>query len=496
MAIRRASDSLSRCDPNLYSNIYDVRKRPDIKQESIGPTRPIHKDTIEISRDKLKEEALSRLRHKSKYVIAQNGFMRIGKYLFMAIAFPPYLLIYGLPKWILIEGLPSLFSVCVWMSKKVQQKMQKRFDAVSRKVVQLTQFIQNLTRNVLIMPIVRLALEARLGIRRMRDQVKQLIKSLYDKGRNVFDKPRLKLVKGFKFLEKRLSQVREKWVQHSQSLTTRLQESIQWVKQCPQLFLGWGQGQIHKLNEQIVPFKASWKNRFQSSQDLTEKTINWMSKKVNEGKKSFKSIVEPIVSFCREKVQPQWQKLKGVCKEKWKQTKDFFHQKHRRALIFLQEKQIKLKQLSYQQFIDHLSSHVWMTKLPLKLQVWLKKWLDHSAVKAIIAAGVRIYSFMGHSFLLASSQVLQMFAKLTRMISSGYQHLQKYASQAKQKVLHVNRIVCKLFFKVFFNTLYYFLLSMMVISILSAWGIRSLAQSMSFLTSKIKPSFSFLIPKK
>jgi hypothetical protein len=134
MAIYRASDSLSRCDPNQYSSIYDVRKRPDIKHEPVAATRPIHKDTIEISRDKLKEEALNRLRHTSKYMIAQNSFMRIGKYLFLAVALPPYFVIYGLPKWILVEGIPAIFSMSLWMWKKIQHRTQKQIEVANRKV--------------------------------------------------------------------------------------------------------------------------------------------------------------------------------------------------------------------------------------------------------------------------------------------------------------------------------------------------------------------------
>ena len=90
MVIKRSSDSLSRCDPSLYSNIYDVRKHPDVKHTvKATATQPTHRDTIEISRDKLKEEALNRVRHTSRFVIAQHGFMRVGRYLFLAVAFPP-----------------------------------------------------------------------------------------------------------------------------------------------------------------------------------------------------------------------------------------------------------------------------------------------------------------------------------------------------------------------------------------------------------------------
>ena len=89
MAIRHTNDSWSRCDPNSYAGLYDVSKlkiRPSL--EAVKPT--IHKDILEINADKIKKEALDRLRHDSKYLILQNSFVRIGKYLFVAVAFPPY----------------------------------------------------------------------------------------------------------------------------------------------------------------------------------------------------------------------------------------------------------------------------------------------------------------------------------------------------------------------------------------------------------------------
>ena len=57
--INRSSDSLSKCDPGSYSNIYDARKRPDVKNHRVTPSASVQKDTIEISHDKLKKEALS-----------------------------------------------------------------------------------------------------------------------------------------------------------------------------------------------------------------------------------------------------------------------------------------------------------------------------------------------------------------------------------------------------------------------------------------------------
>lgn len=297
MAINRPSDSMSRCDPSLYSNIYDVRKRSDIKHEPIYATQPTHKDTIEISRDKLKEEALSRLRHTSKYVIIQNSFARIGKYLFIAIAFPPYFILYGLPKWIIVEGLPAILSMYMWVWKKVQQKTKNRFDAGIHKVVQLTQFMQKMAQHVLIQPIIRVILEFRQRILRMRENIHQTFKQIYEKSKKIFNLPGVKVSEGLKRLQIKLAQVRKSLQQQVETVATRVQESFQWIKQSPLLFLGWGQTQIQKFNEQAVSWRNSWKQRIQTSQQMAQRTTNWISKQYKQGLEKFKRTCEPLTSF-------------------------------------------------------------------------------------------------------------------------------------------------------------------------------------------------------
>ena len=86
--------------------------------------------------------------------------MRIGKYLFLAVAFPPYFVVYGLPKWILVEGIPSIVSMFVWMWKKVQNPVQKQLESRSQKIGEIVGFIQKLGQ-LLIQPLVHVAVEIR-----------------------------------------------------------------------------------------------------------------------------------------------------------------------------------------------------------------------------------------------------------------------------------------------------------------------------------------------
>lgn len=482
MAIYRSSDSLRRCDPSLYSNIYDVRKRSDIKHQPVVATQPIQKDTIEISRDKLKEEALNRLRHTSKYVIAQNSFMRIGKYLFLAIAFPPYFVVYGLPRWVLVEGLPAIFSMCVWVWKKVQHHTEARVESGAQKVVQMMHFVQRLAQ-VLIQPIVHLALEIRQSIRRLRTEIFQFFKKIIHRAQAAIHFPHLKLAERFKQVQKRMSQIREKWSQQAQTMAGHVQEGIQWIKESPQFFLGWGQAQIQHLSQSFVSLGAQWKKRFQPSQQLAQRATDWVYKQFKKGIQAFKSNFEPLVNFYQQQLQPRWKKVKEICKGKWEQTRDFFHQKHQKALAFLQDKQEKLKLLSSLRLIHYFMSHPWMGKLPLRLQDWLKKCLSHPVIRAICERGVKAYSFLAHSFLQSAIYGLQTLSKGWQIFSKASHSMGAFVKVSAQKVLDFLPIGQRFFRRSLLYALYYFLLFVTIGFILFMWSLRSLGDLMSSLTS-------------
>jgi hypothetical protein len=472
MELNRPSDSMSRCDPNLYSNIYHVRKNPDIKPQPIHATQSAKTDTIEISRDKLKEEALSRLRHTTKYVIAQSSFMRIGKYLFLAIAFPPYLIFYGLPKWVIIQAIPAIFSLPVLMWKKVRDKTQKQIENVKSKIVHSLQYIRHIAQ-VFVRPVVRLSLEISRQIHRMREQALLFFK----RAKEAINSPHLKAKEGFKRLQQRLSQFRENIANRTESMAVRLQESIQWIQNSPQVFLGWWLNQFQRMRALTVSSKPSWNKKFQASHHLARETIDRISNQMKKGLQSVKRHFAPFIAFSQQRLK-QLQKLKGACKTRWRLIRDFFQKNHQKALVFLQKKQKKLKQLTFEHFARRLLSHVWIKKLPLHLQKLVKKLLSHPFIRLICEGGIKVYSFLGRSLLWSLSQPLKVLSFGMRIISKTGEFFRNYMTMGWQKILHVLSICYKTCRKYALYTLYYFLLSTMIASILCVWGIRYLADSM------------------
>lgn len=481
MVIYRRSDSLSQCDPSHYSNLYDVTKRPDIKNKPVSAAHSIHKDTIEISRDKLKGEALKRLRHTSKYMIAQNSFMRIGKYLFLAIAFPPYLALYGLPKWILVEGIPAIYSMTVWMWKKIQKQTKKHIDAGTQKLIQITQYVQSLAR-ALIQPLVHLALEIQQSFRRRRDQVLKFFRRRMQKSLNALGLPKQKIKAKLKNVQERLAQIKEKFSQKIRLISLRVQEGIQWIKEAPQKFLGWSQEVIQNVKQRTEVLAAGWKTRFQYSQKLAEKASNWVDKKINQGIEGVKKQFSPLLNFYRQKLKPPLQKISKICGQKWQNTKDFCDQKHQKILHFLQSKQDKLKHLSSNRFLQHLLSY--SGKLPSFWQEWFKKVLTHSFTRGLCDKLIQCYAFFAKCLLQIAKVCMQMAAYGATFFIKAGNSVRRAFNLCIQYLFSFLNICLNNLLKGLLYFVYYTLLFSMISFILFIWGLRYLSNRMSALTAR------------
>lgn len=496
MAIHRASDSLSRCDPNLYSNIYDVRKRSDIKHEPIAATHPVHKDSIEISRDKLKEEALNRLRHTTKYVVAQNGFMRIGKTLFFAIALPPYFLLYGLPKWIFVEGIAAiyLFSSKFW--KKMQGRVQKRIDPGVQKMAQMIQLMRRHIGRILIQPFLRLSLEIRQGLRRMQSHILRFFQQRKARTKRTLPHPYSIVTTRFKNLQKKLSLIREKFVQQTGKMAIRLQEGIPSILKSSQLLINWGNTQLQRLNEQAASWGVKWNKKFHTSQKLAQSATNWLSHQFKQGRKGFsRALFAPILTLYRKQIEVRLNKLKEACKGRWQQTRDFFHQKHQKALAFLQKKQEKLKRLSYQHSLDRLLSNPWFHRLPLYWQQWMKKLLLHPMVFAMGKIGIKLYTLLAGFILHVAKWGMHSITRGIAQILKACNWLRTSVRMTRQKIAKFLRLGIKAIRTAALYVLYYFLLSTMMSAILVLWGIQSLRDLTFSITRNLSLIFkNFLAP--
>lgn len=104
-------DSMSRCEePSmLYDTVRNPNSRPIPKKIDLGE---ISKDTIQSTQHRLNRQMLEKLESMG-FKLPHDSFVavvQVGKYLFLAVMLPPYLALYGIPKWLLLIALPNLFN--------------------------------------------------------------------------------------------------------------------------------------------------------------------------------------------------------------------------------------------------------------------------------------------------------------------------------------------------------------------------------------------------
>lgn len=425
MAIRRpVSDSLSRCDPQTYSNLYDVRVRPPVKQDAVSSTQLIQKDTLEMSRDHLKKEALHRLRHTSKYLIFQAGFMRVGKYLFLAVAFPPYLLIYGIPKWLILQGLPALVSMCQIVAKKIEQKVKKRLEVVKQKMRQMVLVIQQQIQH-LISPIRRLAQDIRQAFQRMGQttllwmkRVTQLIKVKNDLSKKMINRLREKLNRSKEKLSPVISRIQkgkksiQEWAtQQKLALTHILQARLNGVHQLPQ----WSLGQLQRLSNRAHTWSQPLQKRVMRSQERAHQAQVWLMKQYQKGWQKSEKALQPLLDIYRQFLKPFWQRIQQNGQKKAAKGREFFNQKRQRALQFLEQSQERLRKMTFQQVSDRIVS-----LLSVRWQFRMQKIIGHFIVQRLLQTCFKLVSRSAILLLQTSSLSIKSIYQAIHYLSKGW----------------------------------------------------------------------------
>jgi hypothetical protein len=444
------------------------------------------KDTIEISRTKIKEEALNRLRFTDKQVVAQNSFMRIGKVLFLAVAFPPYLLTYGLPRWIIVEALPAILSFTTQILSKVKEKMKKQTDSIAEKVNEIREWMQQVLRGF-IQPIAGIAAGFRQGLTYMRQRLLQFFNPVQDALKSDLTLPFSKLAEGAKRMQRKFTQMKEWLSERVQQMTHRVQTSLQkikQIKQMPSTLVEWGQTQFQQLSATVVSWVPQWSARFETSHQMAQKITDGVLKLFQQAQEGLKACFKPIQVLYQQFVQPKWHHLQMKMQRKWKQTRDFFQQKHQKAFAFLQRKQEKLKKMSYQHFYDYLLSLSFIKKLPANWQTWFKKCLAHPVIRTLCEKGVRAFTAVGGAFLRVMSGGMQLLSRAYSKVDQSLYTLKGYVTLGGQKTSQGIHLGGSTIRKGILVGIYYSLLLTMMSGILIVWGIHFLSERAGHLTNK------------
>ncbi len=476
MAIR---DSLSKCDSYLYSNPYQIGNHPHLKPDSIQ-SRSVEKDTIEGFKEEVKKEALDRLRQTTKFLIPQKAFMRIGKYLFLAIALPPYTVMYRIPKWILVQVLPEIIKFTSYWTETVKQKVKKPIEKALVRFNQLMKKIQG-TLNGLIQPILKGTFYIKNVMQRIRQTALNFVK-------------RAKIPQPFSIntLRRRLGSLIDRAVHSSQkaiqwiasqmthqlaNLFQPLRLGLSWMKQVPVQF-------VMKSRQWMDQKRQTFLFNFRTSNQMAQQAAQWISQIVGSGKQLLNRVGKRIKHIYQQKIQPTFQKIQGIIKNQGTSFSRWMNQGYQRVNQFflrLQGKwQAKMNPHQLSQFFSQ-SHFSWM---PAFMRQRVKSFFQKSSVQKRLYQLFSWIAFLGHYLLqgiIGLFKFIEIALKfLKRSWIIGSQVMKLAFSQVKPLLKNSLSLITRLIGVVCYQAL----VVVFMLAILMGWSVQWLGE-LSYFNFKI-----------
>jgi hypothetical protein len=427
MVINRSRDTLTKCPEGLYNNMFSVESRGHHKAPSVH-----HKDTTERC---LSQEALDRLQRPSKDTIAQPSFLfrRIGKYVFLSIALPPYFLLYGIPKWLLVEALPTLFSVLTLLSDKFQKKLQKPLNKVVEILNQVVFYIRMMTKRILL-PVVKLGIEIRQFFQRLNKRVQHFLENMGEALKAAMKKPA-------DWASNLIDRTKAGWIAARQWISEKLDAAqhgivngLNWVKQTPLALFKWGSAQIQKMNASQANWRNKISSKFQSSKNTAHACSQWVNNQFSALKGLVSASFSPFIKLYQQALKPFFSSLSNFTKNGMNAMSGFFQNRKKRILEYLSRAQERIKNLTPHQALDRLFSNNFLMKLPAFLRRILLMFKQSSIFQFCFSTVFNTFQW----FLLNSAKSLKLavegVSSITRKITALGQSTKMQISKVFQTI--------------------------------------------------------------
>lgn len=478
--------TLARCDDTRYSSIYDVNDHPDLRKTSAASTtQPIQRDTLQISQDELKKDALKRLNHTSKYFIVQQGFMRIGKYLFLAVALPPYVVAYKIPKWIVVECLPWVVSFLKPIGQKIGLPVKRQVEIVIHKLIRMAQQIQAILSGI-IQPIIGAMLGFNHMLQRMNRRTLHFFKGVGKRFAHSFSALKQAANRIIHPIQHRFGKAQQWLANQASHVWAPMRGALNWLRKKPKLSSLKIGARFSRIQGPWNAFQHQFQTRFQRAQQIANRATDWMAHKWGPVGRLLESSGHAIIHACQRYVYPPLKKMR-----QWMRTgSEFLKNKHEQFQNWIHKTKVKVQLLTTDDILDSLSafpSLFWWVPQPIRRVLKFLFWnpfiqvLVHGILKGC-SAGLH-YVLMGLEWgVKGIGQICQFLGKAVKDGRHAMSILASKLFSYPALLLSFIRTGCR-------KVVYSMLVFLVMFGILLVWGMELLVSSPRYLDAYM-PIFS------
>lgn len=216
-------DSISRYDGS--ADLFSIQNAPGKVKTAPIQNKSSAPDTISTS--EAKNTPAPPKVEPSDFRVPKDRIVEIGKagrFVFFAIAAPPYLLLYSLPKWVLVSVVPQLFASMMGVLNQGQSFVQKMLQALYEKLAASLRDLQGMIRwtpaklekgelsffknalKVLNLPFVKI----KEGIKVAQRSAEALLKSFSEGMKRSFEKLKKRIIDIAKLIKEPISEAQSK----------------------------------------------------------------------------------------------------------------------------------------------------------------------------------------------------------------------------------------------------------------------------------------------
>lgn len=477
----RVSDQLSRYDAQHDPSRYDVRARSRIlTSEEIEAIR-VSKDTLN-SPEKIKRESLTRLTYTVRVIegnLIASILMSVLKNLFIVVVWPPYTIVYAIPKWVCTMALPKAIEVI----KETVNALQKTFvkalvNPVVAASIAIVKAIQSVAVALVVQPLRRLAIAVKKGIQKGMARTKLGVL----KAPKSVKKAALSFVKRIRSLpEKLIASIRAKVAEQVERITAPFKAAKGKIQAAMKMTRKWIQNVpshwMQQMAERVATSTPGWIahpvqqliGKFDTAQRLAEQATQWLSLLVAS------KVVSPI-SGATERFHGALKRAIAKGLSRLKRAGSFFGGRGRQLFHWVQSKKKKISKNTREGV--RAVALVLFSLLPTPLQRFLMRIMQHrwvlSALKTADQALVRMVSAIARLPKIVKNRSLE-------IMRDGIKAVKSAAKACSDALSRGVTLIARLL-----NRTVYWTLSLAIMSaIIAGWSTQLLARVTMRLSQRV-----------